>query len=232
MTHCNYVIFWLILLCVLLFLHVTCCPFLVSARLTEVCNFSSVYCFSPGFLMQMSPSNVATFWFLTCFFFVRLYHWNMYNLWQKYIYQHLKRKSKFWMMRNRLWDDLWPHPTTVFSLSGKKKKAWFQGNKMDKMGLQITLLRSVHTTTSWIKVTGWSCSGCRTPTGWVEADSLFTSLMLGAQTRAPDALVPWFPTFFPWSPPCLCPRQATSQPPPLPQPAYTKRITWLITDIY
>lgn len=44
----------------------------------------------------------------------------MSNLWQNYIYQRLKRKSKFWMMSSRLWDDLWPHPTTVFSLSGKK----------------------------------------------------------------------------------------------------------------
>lgn len=76
-----------------------------------------------------------------------------------------------------------------------EKKAWLQGNEMDKMGLQITLLRSVSTTTSCIKVlhsTGWPCSEqteCRTPTGWGEADSLFTPLMLGAQTQAPDALM-------------------------------------------
>ena len=39
----------------------------------------------------------------------------------------------------------------------------------------------------------------------------------------------WFPTFFPWSPPCLCPRQAR---PLQPQPAYTIRIKWFITNFY
>lgn len=142
--------------------------------------------------MQMSPSNVATFWFFTCFLSgfitgtcLTYDRTTFISIWKG-------RVSFGWWAAD--FETISDHIQQLF-FHYLEKKAWLQGNEMDKMGLQITLLRSVSTTTSYIKVlhsTRWPCSEqteCRTPTGWGEADSLFASLMLGAQTQAPDALM-------------------------------------------
>lgn len=153
--------------------------------------------------MQMSPSNVATFWFFTCFLSGFITGTCLTYDRTTFISVWKGRVSFGWWAAD--FETISDHIQQLF-FHYLEKKAWLQGNEMDKMGLQITLLRSVSTTTSWIKVlhsTRWPCSEqteCRTPTGWGEADSLFTPLMLGAQTQAPDANVNMLTIL--WSPSC------------------------------